>query len=207
MSEKPAPGSRRDAILRAALGCFAAHGVEATTIEMIRAASGASTGSLYHHFGNKERIAAAVYLEGLRRFRAVQAAYFEAATALEEGIRALVYAQVDWIAAEPEWARYLFNHRGVLAQAELDAGQREALRASLERAGEWFLARLPAGQRLRWPPEAYVALLVGPVHEYARHWLAGDRELPLTELREFFADAACRAVGLGLGREPESGTP
>lgn len=200
--ETPDTGSRRDAILQAALGCFAAHGVEATTIEMIRAASGASTGSLYHHFGNKERIAAAVYVEGLRRFRLRQAAYFEAATTLEEGIRALVHAQVDWIAAEPEWARYLFNHRGVLEQAGLDAGQREALQASLARAGEWFMARLPAGQRLRWPPEAYVALLVGPVHEYARHWLAGQRELPLTDLREFFADAACRAVGLPVAAAP-----
>lgn len=196
MSERSSTGSRRDAILQAALGCFVAHGVEATTIEMIRAASGASTGSLYHHFGNKERIAAAVYLEGLRRFRVLQAAYFESATTLEAGIRALVHAQVDWIAAEPEWARYLFNHRGVLAQAGLEASQRESLQESVAKAGEWFTARLPAGQRLRWPPEAYVALLVGPVHEYARHWLAGQRELPLTDLREFFADAACRAVGL-----------
>lgn len=89
----------------------------------------------------------------------------------------------------------------MLEQAGLDAGQREALQASLARAGEGFLVRL-AGQRLRWPPEASVALLVGPVHEYARHWLAGQRELPLTALREFFADAVCRAVGLPLEAAP-----
>lgn len=188
--------SRRDAILQAALACFAAHGVEATTIEMIRAASGASTGSLYHHFGNKERIAAEVYREGLRRFRVLQAAYFGQAVTLEEGICALVHAQVDWIAAEPDWARYLFNHRGVLEQAGQEPGLRDELRQSLDTLGQWFQARLPAGQRLRWPPEAYVALLVGPVHEYARHWLAGRREVSLVDLREFFAEAACRAVGL-----------
>lgn len=188
--------TRRHAILQAALGCFAQHGVEATTIGMIRAASGASTGSLYHHFGNKERIAAEVYLEGLRRFRAVQGEYLAQAQTLEDGIRAIVHAQVDWIVAEPDWAGYLFNHRGVLAQEGLEADYREELRGAQAPVSAWFLARLPAGQRLRWPAEAYVALLVGPVHDYARHWLAGRRETPLAALREFFADAACRAVGL-----------
>lgn len=196
MSERSSTSSRRHAILQAALGCFAQHGVEATTIGMIRAASGASTGSLYHHFGNKERIAAEVYLEGLRRFRAVQAAYLAEAETLEEGVRAIVHAQVDWIVTEPDWAAYLFNHRGVLAQARLEADYRDELRGSQASASAWFLARLPAGQRPRWPVDAYVALLVGPVHEYARHWLAGRREMPLGELREFFADAACRAAGL-----------
>lgn len=195
MSERSS--TRRHAILQAALGCFAQHGVEATTIEMIRAASGASTGSLYHHFGNKERIAAEVYVEGLRRFRLRQADYLARAQTLEEGIRALVHAHVDWIVAEPDWAGYLFNHRGVLAQGGLEAEYREELRGSQAPVAAWFLARLPAGQRLRWPAEAYVSLLVGPVHDYARHWLAGRRETPLVELRDFFADAACRAVGLG----------
>lgn len=195
MSERSS--TRRHAILQAALGCFAQHGVEATTIEMIRAASGASTGSLYHHFGNKERIAAEVYLEGLRRFRAVQADYLAPAQTLEEGVRALVRAQVDWIVAAPDWAGYLFNHRGVLGQAGVEADYREELQGSQVSVSAWFMARLPAGQRLRWPAEAYVALLIGPVHDYARHWLAGRRETPLADLREFFADAACRAVGLG----------
>ena len=194
MSERSS--TRRHVILQAALGCFAQHGVEATTIDMIRAASGASTGSLYHHFGNKEHIAAEVYLEGLRRFRAVQGAYLAPAQTLEEGIRAIVHAQVDWIVAEPDWAGYLFNHRGVLAQEGLEADYRAELQGAQAPVATWFLARLPAGQRLRWPADAYVALLVGPVHDYARHWLAGRRETPLAELREFFADAACRAVGL-----------
>src|SRR2546425_484894 len=65
----PAP-SRRDAILSAALGCFVRRGYTATTIEDIRRASGASVGSLYHHFGGKDRIAAALYVDGLARYQA-----------------------------------------------------------------------------------------------------------------------------------------
>lgn len=187
---------RREAIVQAALQCFAEHGVEATTIEMIREASGASTGSLYHHFANKERIAAEVYLEGLRDFRRLQQEYLAKAESLEGGIRALVHANVDWICQQPEWARYLFNHRGVLEKAQSESLQAAETSQSQQQFAEWFLARMPAGQRLRWPQDAYLALVVGPVHDYARHWLAGRRSTGLLELREFFAESACRALRL-----------
>lgn len=196
-----APVGRREAIIQAALLCFAEHGVEATTIDMIRVASGASTGSLYHHFGGKEHIAVAVYLEGLRDFRREQQDYMTRANTLEEGIRAIVYANVDWICRKPEWARYLFNHRGVLEAVQADGipahtAQQDEMRQSQRQFSEWFQAHMPAGQRLRWPQDAYLALVIGPVHDYARHWLAGRREMGLQELREFFAEAACRAVRL-----------
>ncbi len=50
---------RRDQILAAALGAFAEKGFAAATIEDVRERSGASTGSIYHHFGDKEGLAAA----------------------------------------------------------------------------------------------------------------------------------------------------
>jgi AcrR family transcriptional regulator len=192
------PG-RREAVLRAALGCFSQHGLEATTIDMIRQASGASTGSLYHHFGGKEHIAIEVYLEGLRDFRRLQQDYIGRASSLEEGVRAIVYANVDWICSQPEWARYLFNHRGVLQVVQGkglpgDALQKAEMAQSQRQFSEWFLAHMPPGQTLRWPLEAYLALVVGPVHDYARHWLAGQRTTDFQDLREFFAEAACRAV-------------
>ena len=56
--------TRRKEILQAALSCFSEQGFDATTVEQIRHRSGASTGSIYHHFKNKAHIAAALYLEG-----------------------------------------------------------------------------------------------------------------------------------------------
>lgn len=191
--------SRRDDILQAALRCFLQQGVEATSIDMIREASGASTGSIYHHFGSKERLAAELYLEGLRRFRVCQAAAFAGVTTLEGGVRAIVRANIDWIGQQPDWARFLFDHRNVLAHAGDEEGLKREQGAAQAAFAEWMQAQLPAHQRLRWPMEAYLALVVGPVHEYARHWLAGRRDVPLSELSGFFADAACRAVGLSGG--------
>ena len=45
---------RRTEILDAALRCFDRRGVTATTIEDIRAESGASIGSIYHQFTSKD---------------------------------------------------------------------------------------------------------------------------------------------------------
>lgn len=191
--------SRRDDILQAALRCFLQHGVEATSIDMIREASGASTGSLYHHFGSKERLAVELYLEGLRRFRAFQTAAFAGVTTLEGGVRAIVRANIDWIGQQPDWARFLFDHRNVLSHAGDEVGLKREQMAAQAAFAEWMQSQLPAHQRLRWPLEAYLALVVGPVHEYARHWLAGRRDVPLTDLSDFFAEAACRAVGLSGG--------
>ena len=67
MPRSPTP--RRDAILEAALDCFASYGFAKTTMDDIRLRAGASTGSLYHHFKSKEQLAAELYLEGVRRYQ------------------------------------------------------------------------------------------------------------------------------------------
>ena len=56
--------SRRQAILQAALTFFLSKGFTNTTMDDIRQLSGASTGSIYHHFENKEMLAVALYREG-----------------------------------------------------------------------------------------------------------------------------------------------
>ena len=61
----PSTDTTRDEILDAALACFNEKGFTATTVEDVRGRSGASVGSIYHHFGGKEQIAAAIYVEGL----------------------------------------------------------------------------------------------------------------------------------------------
>src|SRR5690606_16253103 len=94
--------SRKDDILQAALACFSEQGVDATTIEMIRDRSGASIGSLYHHFGNKERIIAALYLEGVGGYARLLEAGFTKVDSAEACIRLLVGCYVDWVLANPD---------------------------------------------------------------------------------------------------------
>ena len=61
---------RRRKILDAALHCFLERGFAAATAEEIRERSGASIGSIYHHFGGKEGLAGTLHVEGLRDYQA-----------------------------------------------------------------------------------------------------------------------------------------
>ncbi|MEL0028471.1 MAG: TetR/AcrR family transcriptional regulator, partial [Perlucidibaca sp.] len=122
--------------------------------------------------------------------------YLAQAQSLEQGIRAIVHAHVDWIVDNPDWADFIFHHRVVLAGVDAEPVQQQELQASFAQIVDWMKAHAAGGARLRWPLDTYAALVTGPVHEYARHWLAGRRRTSLADLREFFAEAAIRAVGV-----------
>ena len=107
-----ARSSRKQEILQAALACFTEFGVEATTIEMIRDRSGASIGSLYHHFGNRERIIAALYLEGIGEYAALLEAGLIETLDAEACVRLFVTSYIDWVVANPDWARFVLHNRG-----------------------------------------------------------------------------------------------
>lgn len=185
-------------MLLAALQCFTRHGVEATAIDMIREASGASVGSLYHHFGNKEGIAAEVYKEGLRDFRACLAEALTDVDSLAGAARSIVLANVDWISANPDWARFIFNYRMAPARAEGDADLQAETQAAQEALQRQLLRLLAPGQTLAWSPDICQAVIIGPVHYYARQWLDGRRDVSLSDMREVFAEAAARSVAAAI---------
>src|ERR1700692_544606 len=106
-SRKQASGYRKHEILDAALRCFLKHGVEATTIEQIRQASGASLGSIYHHFGSKEAIALAVYAGAVQEYQAHVLQQLRAANSAQAGVRAMVTAHLEWNEANANLSLYL----------------------------------------------------------------------------------------------------
>ncbi len=73
--------SRRRAILDATLQLYTEAGPEALSIEAIGALSGASVGSIYHHFKNKDGVLAALHSQLLEDYRTAIRARLEAALA------------------------------------------------------------------------------------------------------------------------------
>ena len=62
------PGPRKEhkrLILSCALACFNELGIQATTVETIRERANSSIGSIYHHFGNKDGLIAALFFAAL----------------------------------------------------------------------------------------------------------------------------------------------
>src|SRR4030088_3565590 len=101
---------RPAAILAAALACFSEHGFAATTVEQIRERSGASIGSIYHHFGGKEQLAAELYVEGLRGYQQGLRGVLELHPDAEAAVRALVSHHQRWVEPNPKHAQFLMNH-------------------------------------------------------------------------------------------------
>jgi AcrR family transcriptional regulator len=187
--------ARRASILEAALGCFTDLGIAATTVEDICRLAGASVGSLYHHFGSKEGVAAGLFIDGIRRLNADLVARLQRCRSAEAGVRLVVTQYCDWVARHPELARFLVNSRDIsfspAARAELHELRREHLTAVFT----WFAPFVARGEMKRLPVDTYVPIISGPIQDYVRHWLAGQTQASPAKVKNVFADAAWNAVG------------
>ncbi len=186
---------RKQDILQAALACFNEQGIEATRIDTIRTRCGASVGSIYHHFGNKEGIVAQLFLSGLDGYwQQLQAALARSADA-ETAVKAMVVTYVDWVTANQELARFVFQARTLVGRSPDGEQLAQRNQAHFRAVFGHFKPWLDSGALRALPLELYPALIVGPAQEYCRAWLSGRVSTPPAQLAAELADAAWRAVG------------
>ena len=184
-------------ILRAALDCFNTQGIEATTIEMIRLACDTSVGAIYHHFTNKEGLVAALFFAAMEDQSALRLEYLEAAKTARDGVNALVFSYIDWVANQPDWARYQFSARAVVANGPHKEELKERNRVRNQQLQQYF-AQLGVGKGMAGlPPEVVPSLIIGSSESYCRAWLSGRVQQNPTAYRELLADAAWRSLGAG----------
>jgi AcrR family transcriptional regulator len=183
-------------VLDAALELFDSAGYSATTIEDIRLQSEVSIGSIYHHFGNKEGIAGALYVESLKDFRRGLDSALSRAGA-EEGVRAAVAHHLGWCAANPARARFLMRRRetevAAATRADVDGLNRLTF-GSIER---WYRPHVTAGEIRDLPLALLYAIWFGPAQEYARTALEREhsKKLPtFADAEPQLADAAWAAL-------------
>lgn len=185
--------ARKAQIVHAALKCFSEIGYERTTMADIRSASGASIGSLYHHYASKEKLAVQVYLEGIERYQVGFVAALERHEDARCGIFAVVRYHLEWVGEHPLWAQYLFSRRREPFMAALEPPLVERNMAFFDRVSQWFAPHLASGEIRRLPRDIYPALLLGPAQEYVRWHFAGHTRTPIAEAAELFGEAAWRA--------------
>jgi AcrR family transcriptional regulator len=193
----PATSDRRAAILDGALAVFTARGVAGASIEDIRLASGASVGSIYHHFGDKDGIAGALFLEGLRDY---QDGFLEAlagASSTRDGIERAVHHHLGWIAEHRDLGRFLLLGRDARVVAASERPLRELNRRFFSAVTKWTAPRVRRGELRAFEPEVLTALWIGPSQDFARHWLAGRARDSLTDVAPVLAGAAWRSLSPG----------
>jgi len=196
MSTTEAP-SRRSVILDAALAEFTAHGVAGTSIEDIRGRSGASVGSIYHHFGDKDGIAGALYLEGLSRYQHGFTNVLDGAQTAREGVENGVRYHLSWVDSHRDLARCLLLARDARVVVAAEKPLRELNRRFFGHVEGWTRPRIAQGELRDLEPELMYALWIGPSQELARHWLAGRSRASLTDSADVLADAAWRSLNPG----------
>lgn len=187
---------RKQAILDAAIACFNEQGIEATSIENIRARCGASVGSIYHHFGNKEGIAAHLFQTAVNGYWDQLLAVLPAQPDARSAIRTMVSCYVGWVMQHPDLARFLYQARTVVVRSgkgeSLQRESKDHFRQLLQQFQPW----LAQGQLRALPVELYAALIIGPTQEYCRAWLSGRSKTAPDQLQDALADAAWRSVGV-----------
>lgn len=194
-SAKP---DRRTRILDAALGCFLERGYKATTIGAIREASGASTGSIYHFFGNKGALARALLEQAVAGWSAASGGADDPAIPAEAAIKASARGLVRWGEANARLLRFMDEIRTLALNDPELAEVREALETGQAAGRERFEAFAARGKVRPLPWPVAHALMLGPAYDYLR--LVGAGAEPSPDAAELLGDAAWAAVRAHTGQ-------
>ncbi|MDJ0765866.1 MAG: TetR/AcrR family transcriptional regulator [Myxococcota bacterium] len=188
---------RRQDIIEAALACITEMGYAETTLEQIRIRSKASTGSIYHHFRNKEHLAAMVYLEGTADFQAGFVEALEKCTKGREGVWTVVGYLLHWVSEHRDWARYLSEMRYAEFMGPMRKDFKEQNQTFFKRVTKWFRARVEEGSMRQLPLDLTISYLVGPTQEFIRQYLAGRTTTDLESAKESLAQTAWQSLKKG----------
>lgn len=181
---------RRQEILDAALRGFAEKGLAGTTVEEVRERSGASVGSIYHHFGDKEGVAAALFVAVLADFQDGVLKVLAKRGDPRRTVEGLVRHHLRWVAGNRDGARFLLSGRPRRAADEVG----ELNQRVFEAMSEWLEEEVAAGRVRPLPFELFFSVLIGPAQEFCRHWLEGRMSTPMRTAERELTAAASRAL-------------
>lgn len=190
---------RRDHILQAALECFTSLGYARTTLAHVRERSGASTGSIYHHFRSKEGLIAALYLRGIASYQEGLLEALRPRRTARTGILAIVRYHLGWVQDNPAWAQLLVQMRHEPSVVAQEPAIEELNRKFLVAVEAWFKPHIEKGRLRALPTELYSSLIMGPCREYARRWIAGQFKAAPKDVAQELGNAAWAVVrGTGV---------
>jgi AcrR family transcriptional regulator len=181
-------------LLDTALAVYARDGREGFTMSAVIKESGVSSGSLYHHFGSFDGLAAALYARCMTALLEAMVAAIEPCADAGTGVRAAARAYLEFAEAHraeagfvqtSAYAAFLPAHASAIAEAKGPL---------LARMMEWLRPHIAAGDVVDLPPALLEMLLSGPVAETTRRWLAGAPGVDLAEAAEALPERVWRSL-------------
>ncbi|WP_182907252.1 TetR/AcrR family transcriptional regulator [Microbispora sp. H13382] len=182
-------------LLDAALAVYTDDGPQGFTMRAVTARSGVSVGSLYHHFGSFDGLATALYSECMADLLDVLIAALEGVDDPRSGVHALVEAYLGFVRASPVKARFLHAspYLGHLEQKTAAVAKEPRLDALVA----WLRPHLASGAVADLPVSMIEMLLIGPVAEVARRWVAGEPGVDLDEAARLLPEPIWRSLSGG----------
>lgn len=181
-------------LLDAALEVYARGGHGAFTVHAISAASGVSLGSLYHYFGNADGLAAALYARCMGELLDALIAPLEASRGARAGIVAIVQAYLGFTVDRPAVARFI--HASAYASfLPAHASTIAAAKAPrMARILAWLRPHVEAGRVVALPAPIIEMLVIGPVAETARRFLADPTSIDIALAARHLPERIWRAL-------------
>ncbi len=176
-----------DVLLDAALELLAAEGPAGVTMAGTARAAGAPSGSVYHRFGDRGGLLAALWSRTVTRFEGG----FLAAVG-DGDVRGAAAHVVRWSRRHPAEALVLLQGASALGAAGWPAGERRALAAQNRRMAR---ALQELATRIDADPDRLALALVDVPYAVVRRHLSGGGRIPRTA-EDLVADAAEALVGL-----------
>ncbi|PKL80179.1 MAG: TetR/AcrR family transcriptional regulator [Candidatus Melainabacteria bacterium HGW-Melainabacteria-1] len=165
--------NNRDQILIVALKLFAAQGYASVGVQEIVNAAGVSKPTLYHYFGNKQGLLAAVLAQGFEPALARLAAASVYQGDLVRSLTGLFSAWFELVAADPDWVALQLALGSMPRHQEIQQVAEpwlERLHMLLEGL---FEAAVPQHGNLRGHQALLATALLGLLNQYALGLLAG----------------------------------
>jgi AcrR family transcriptional regulator len=204
----------RDRLLDAALAVFERYGWSGYTVHAVVAESRVSLGSLYHHFGSMDGLTAALYMRCMAALLDGIGASLEGSSsesrrtrpradlpkedAAKEKARGVIVAIVRAYLAytEKERVAAAFIHTSpsstaLTAHAVAIAADKAP---RIERIADAIRVHVRAGTIVDLPEPLLEMLIIGPVAEVARRWLAGVPSIDLDEAARLLPERVWRSV-------------
>jgi AcrR family transcriptional regulator len=160
-----------DALLDAALA-LSARG-EKLTARALAEATGTSVGGVYHHFDSLDAVRAALFSRCLGRLLDELVEAVTATDTARDGIEALTRGYLGWTRAHPDDARYVHFAAAEGFPPPLPEQIAAMKRPRMEALARWVAPRVASGELVALPEPLFEMVLIGPLAETARRWLAG----------------------------------
>jgi AcrR family transcriptional regulator len=164
-------------------------------LDDVRKRSGISTGSIYHHFGSKEQIGGALYLEGLRDYQQSITSALRQSSEARSAIRGIVISHLEWVRTNPAWSEYLFENRRTKFVAVIELRIRQLNQVAFREWTSLLSKYQQRGEIMRLPLDITVSILIGPAQQFARMWLGRRAKIDIEAATTPLADAAWRSIG------------